>query len=74
MHAAAEKELALTIEFEKENDGRVIAEIPELPGVMAYGRTHKEAALKVQALAYRVLADRLEIEKKTTEGVKFAFA
>ncbi len=48
------------IETEQEEDGRWIAEIPELPGVMVYGKTIEEAILKVQALALRVLADRLE--------------
>ncbi len=50
----------LRIEFEQEADGRWIAEIPELSGVMAYGATRQEAQAKVEALALRVLADRLE--------------
>ncbi len=50
----------LRIEFEREEDGRWIAEIPELPGVMAYGATQQEARTKVEALALRALADRLE--------------
>ncbi len=50
----------LRIEFEQEADGRWIAEIPELSGVMAYGATQQEARAKVEALALRVLADRLE--------------
>lgn len=50
----------LTIEVELEDDGRTLAEIPELPGVLAYGGTPAEAISKVQALALRVLADRLE--------------
>ncbi len=50
----------LRIEFEQEADGRWIAEIPELSGVMAYGATRQEARAKVEALALRVLADRLE--------------
>ncbi len=48
------------IELEREEDGRWLGEIPELPGVMAYGRTREEAVAKVEALALRVLADRLE--------------
>ncbi len=48
------------IEIEQEEDGRWIAEIAELPGVMAYGATAEEATAKVQALALRVLAERLE--------------
>jgi len=50
----------LTIEFDREQDGRWIAEIPELPGVMVYGETAEDAKAKVEALALRVLADRLE--------------
>ena len=48
------------IEFEQEYDGRWIAEIPEMPGVMAYGATKIQAGEKVKALAFRVLADRIE--------------
>ncbi len=50
----------LRIEFDQEADGRWIAEIPALPGVMAYGATREEAQAKVEALALRTLADRLE--------------
>ncbi len=50
----------LRIEFEQEEDGRWIAEILELPGVTAYGVTRQEAQEKVEALALRALADRLE--------------
>jgi predicted RNase H-like HicB family nuclease len=44
-----------TIQHEKEEDGRWIAEVPELPGVLAYGATADEAIAKAQALALRVL-------------------
>lgn len=50
----------LRIEFEQEADGRWIAEIAELSGVTAYGVTQQEAQAKVEALALRDLADRLE--------------
>ncbi len=50
----------LRIEFDHEDDGRWIAEIPALPGVMAYGASQREARAKVEALALRTLADRLE--------------
>ncbi len=50
----------LKVEFEREDDGRWIADIPALPGVMVYGRTRKQALAGVQALALRVIADRLE--------------
>jgi predicted RNase H-like HicB family nuclease len=48
------------IELEQEADGRWIAEVPELPGVLAYGQTREEAVRKAQALSLRVLAERLE--------------
>lgn len=50
----------MNIEIEREEDGRWIAEVPNLPGVMAYGQSKEEAVSKVKALALRVLADRLE--------------
>ncbi len=50
----------LTIETEAEEDGRWIAEIPALPGVLAYGVSRDEALANAKALALRVLADRLE--------------
>jgi predicted RNase H-like HicB family nuclease len=50
----------LRIETELEEDGRWIAEVPQLPGVLAYGATAEEAATKAEALALRVLAERLE--------------
>jgi predicted RNase H-like HicB family nuclease len=50
----------MKIEIERENDNRWIAEVPELPGVMAYGESREEAVSKVQSLALRVIADRLE--------------
>ncbi len=50
----------MNIELEREIDGRWIAEVPDLPGVMAYGQSREEAITKVEALALRVLADRLE--------------
>ena len=49
-----------TIETEREEDGRWIAEILELPGVLAYGANREQAITQVRALALRVLADRLE--------------
>src|SRR5687767_11017269 len=50
----------LTFEIEREADGRYLAEVPDLPGVLAYGATQEQAIARVQALALRVLADRLE--------------
>ncbi len=50
----------MRIEIEREEDGRWIAEVPELPGVMVYGQSREEAITKVEALALRVIADRLD--------------
>jgi predicted RNase H-like HicB family nuclease len=50
----------MRIESEQEEDGRWIAEVPDLPGVMIYGQTRDDAISHVKALALRVLADRLE--------------
>lgn len=50
----------MKIETEREVDGRWIAEVTELPGVMVYGQTQDDAVAKVKALALRLIADRLE--------------
>ena len=50
----------MRIELEQEQDGRWIAEVPALPGVMTYGDSRDDALARVEALALRVLADRLE--------------
>ncbi len=50
----------LQVEIEQEVDGRWIAEVPTLPGVMVYGSSRAEALARVKALALRVIADRLE--------------
>lgn len=50
----------LNLECEREDDGRWLAEVPELPGVMAYGATASEALAKAEILALRVMAERLE--------------
>ena len=50
----------LTLECEREADGRWIAEVPELPGVLVYGASSNEALAKAEVLALRVLADRIE--------------
>ena len=51
-----------TIEAEKEDDGRWIAEVVELPGVLAYGVTQDEAIKKAEALALRVIAERIDVK------------
>jgi len=50
----------MKIEIEREDDGRWIAEVPDLSGVMVYGETREEAIARVQSLALRVIADRLD--------------
>lgn len=52
--------MSIRLEIEREADGRWIAEVPDLPGVMVYGRTRDQAISDVQTLALRVMADRLE--------------
>jgi predicted RNase H-like HicB family nuclease len=64
--------LNFEIEFDQEEDGRWIAEIGELPGVMAYGATKDEAEAAVEALALRVIADRIESEKVGHRIISFA--
>ncbi len=61
------------VKFDREEDGRWIADIPELPGVMAYGSTREEALANVEALALRVVAEQIETSKKPVPaGVAFS--
>ncbi len=60
-----------TLECECEDDGRYLAEVPELAGVLAYGKTEDEAKAKAEALALRVLAERLESKEATAYGFSF---
>ena len=62
------------IEIEQEQDGRWIADVVDLPGVLAYGSTSSEAQAKAQALALRVLAERLENGEAGSELVSISFA
>ena len=62
----------LTIETELETDGRWIAEVPELPGVLVYGATRAEAMRKAETLALRVIAERLEHGE--TQAIPFSIA
>ena len=65
--------LTFTIETEQEVDGRWIAEVMEIPGALVYGSTSDEAIAKVQALALRVLAERLEHGETSPELVSLSF-
>ena len=62
------------VEIEREDDGRWIAEVLEIPGAMSYGATPDEARAKVQALALRVVADRLEHGEAGSDLVDITFA
>ena len=67
--------MSYTVELEQETDGRWIAEIIDLPGVMAYGNSREEAFAAAQALALRVLADQIdESHTATWEELRFACA
>lgn len=66
--------MSLPIELEREDDGRWLAEIPDLPGVLAYGATADEAIARVQALGLRVLADRVEHGEPVPPGASGLFA
>jgi predicted RNase H-like HicB family nuclease len=63
-----------TIEHEREEDGRWLAEVPGLPGVLAYGATEQEAMAKAQVLALRVLAERLEHNETEPQPISIAVA
>jgi predicted RNase H-like HicB family nuclease len=63
-----------TIEYEREDDGRWLAEVLELPGAIAYGATSEQAIARVQALALRALADRLEHDETSPEFGNISFA
>jgi predicted RNase H-like HicB family nuclease len=62
-----------TIEYEQEADGRWIAEIVELPGVMRYGTTREEAVSRAEALALRVMADRIEAGEQASSPLRITF-
>ncbi|MBI2087802.1 MAG: type II toxin-antitoxin system HicB family antitoxin [Deltaproteobacteria bacterium] len=66
--------MTFRLEIEREEDGRWIAEVVDLPGVLAYGTTLEEAKAKVQALALRVVADRLEHGEAGPDLVSISFA
>lgn len=65
--------LIYSIQLEREDDGRWIAEVPDLPGVLGYGDTRDEAVARVQALALRVIAERLEHDEAPAELLSVSF-
>ena len=64
----------LSIEYECEEDGRWLAEVPQLPGVLTYGVTAEDAMAKAEALALRVLAERLEQGESRPQAISISFA
>ena len=65
--------ITFKVDVEREDDGRWLAEVIELPGVLAYGDTQGAAVLKVQALALRVIAERLEHSEAGPELLSLSF-
>ena len=61
--------MKLTIEFEREDDGRWIAEVVELPGVMVYGNSRRDALVRVQSLALQVIAEKIAHHEIEPEAV-----
>ena len=72
MAANVEVLMNFTIEHEREEDGRWLAEVPEIPGALAYGATANEAMAKAEALALRVLAERLEHDEAGPQPISIA--
>jgi predicted RNase H-like HicB family nuclease len=66
--------MKFTVEIEQEVDGRWIAEVAEIQGAMKYGSTKDEAIAHVEALALRVLAERLENGEQVVEPIHINFA
>jgi len=64
----------IRVELEREEDGRFLASVPELPGVMAYGDGEEEAVRKVKSIALQVLADMVESGEDVPESLKALFA
>ncbi|GJQ53276.1 MAG: hypothetical protein HKUEN02_21230 [Anaerolineaceae bacterium] len=65
--------MTFTVEYEQEEDGRWLAEVREIPGVLTYGKDPDDAVARAQALALRVVADRLE-NGEAVPALMFSFA
>ncbi len=65
--------MKFTVEYEQEEDGRWLAEVKELPGVLTYGKDRDEAIAHAQALALRVIADRLD-NGESVPALTFSFS
>ena len=66
--------MSLTIELDRERDGRWIAEVQQLPGVLAYGQDRDQAVARAQALALRVLAERLDNGEAVPDPLNVSFS
>jgi len=64
----------IRVELELEEDGRILASVPDLPGVMAYGSNEEDAVRKVKSIALQVLADMIESGEDVPEPLKVLFA
>ncbi len=64
----------IRVETEREEDGRILASVPDLPGVMAYGSTELEAVRKVKTIALQVLADMIENGEEVPAPLRVLFA
>jgi len=64
----------IRVELEPEEDGRILASVPDLPGVIAYGASEEEAMRKVKSIALQVLADMIESGENVPEPLKVLFA
>lgn len=64
----------IRVEVEREEDGRILASVPDLPGVMAYGATETEAIRKVKTIALQVLADMIESGEEVPAPLRVLFA
>ena len=63
----------IRVELEREEAGRMLASVPDLPGVMAYGATEEEAVRKVNSITLQVLADRIESGEDVSAALKVLF-
>jgi predicted RNase H-like HicB family nuclease len=64
----------IRVEIEREDDGRILASVPDLPGVMAYGASEDDAVRKVKSIALQVLAEMTESGEDIPEPLKLLFA
>ena len=66
--------MQFNIECDREEDGRWLAEVPQLPGVLAYGSTARQAMMKAEILALRVIAERIENDESGPDSISISLA